>query len=243
MEITVYKIPFSKIFLLKDIFGEKGFKGPYTRVLIKPNICGFYPPSHLLMKTVVEYFSELSEKVVLVETESTMHKPMSRFRELGYIELFKDNPRVKFLDLTNFDVVKVSVPEGRALRKIPVSRIVFESFLVNVARAGTHPSTRVTIALKNLFGLVSAKHKYLRYHPLGMDKVVADIAKVIKPALNIVEVPGSVLISEDALAVDIVASGEIGIDPFEVKHFHYVAEDKGLSLKDYVEAVKVIVFK
>ncbi|RLE92634.1 MAG: hypothetical protein DRN04_09710 [Thermoprotei archaeon] len=238
--MIVYKISSGKIALLKDIFLEKGFTGPYTRVLIKPNVCGFYPPSHLLMKTVVEYFSELSEKVVLVETESTMYKPMNRFRELGYVELFKDNPRVKFLDLTNFDVVKVSVPEGRALRKIPVSRIVLDFPLVNVARAGTHPSTRVTIALKNLFGLVSAKHKYLRYHPLGMDKVVADIAKVIKPALNIVEVPGSILVSEDALAVDIVASREIGVDPLEVKHFHYIAEDRGYLLEDYIKSVKII---
>ncbi|HDI75590.1 MAG TPA: DUF362 domain-containing protein [Thermoprotei archaeon] len=241
MEITVYKIPLSKITLLKDILFQEGFRGPYTKILIKPNVCGFYPPSHLLMKAVVDYFGRVSQKIVLVETESTMYRPMNRFRELSYIKLFESNPKVEFLDLTDFDVIKVNVPKSRALRKIPVSRIVFEAPLVNVAVAGTHPSTRVTIALKNLFGLVSARYKYLRYHPLGMDKVVADVAKVIKPALNIVEVPEAVLVSEDTLAVDIVASREIGVDPLEVKHFHYVAEDRGYSLENYIKLVKITV--
>ena len=46
---------------------------------------------------------------------------------------------------------------------------------------------RFVMRVKNLFGLLVEKRKYNVYHPLGVDKVIADLAKVVRCNLNVVD--------------------------------------------------------
>ena len=246
MSYKVYLVPKSKLpnslnAALNELrLSSKEFK----IVLIKPNICGFYPPDLELLKALLDYMVKISSTIVIGETESTMYKPKERFQELGIVSLANAySGKVKVVDLSEGDKVKVNVPNPRSVKTLRLPKLIFNAdYLINLARIGNHPSTTITAALKNLFGLIAEKFKYFKYHPRGMNKVIADIAKVIKPNLNIVEVNDEVLISKDVLAVDIIATKMFGVDPFSVKHLRMVAEDREEPLENIVSKIEVLVF-
>ena len=127
------------------------------------------------------------------------------------------------------------------LEKLELPRTVLKSdVLVNIPRVGTHSTTRITNALKNLFGLLPQKRKYGIYHPLGMDSVIADIAQVVKPDLNVTDAGERVIIGTDALAVDIVACRFIDLDPLKVRHLRLISEDRGEKVEDLIANVKIV---
>jgi len=98
----------------------------------------------------------------------------------------------------------------------------------------------MTNALKNLFGLLPEKRKYSTYHPLGMDSVIADIAQVVRPNLNITDIDSRMIIGKDALAVDIVACRFLDLDPLKVGHLKLVSEDRGERLEDLVRKIRIL---
>ena len=69
-----------------------------------------------------------------------------------------------------------------------------------------------------------------------MDEVIADIAKVVKTGLNVVDAGVKGII----LTVDIVASNIIQINPLDVKHLWLVSEDRGQKLECIINELKVI---
>jgi len=105
---------------------------------------------------------------------------------------------------------------------------------------GTHSTTRLTCALKNLFGLLSEKRKHSTYHPLGMDEVIADIAKVVKTDLNVVDANNQIIFGLDPLTVDIAAAQLIQLNPLTVKQLRLVSEDRGKKLEHIIEKLPIV---
>jgi len=228
---------------LAELSQELGFKVERVqRALVKPNICGLYHPSLDLLSSIVEFLLLNAESVVIGETRSMMHEPKEQFEKLGVVPLLKRfGNRVKAVDLSDDERVEVQVPNPHALKKIALPRTVLESdVLVNVPKVGTHSTTRLTCALKNLFGLLPEKRKYLRYHPLGMDKVVADIAQIVKPDLNIVDAGSKTILGVDALAVDVVACKFVDLNPLIVKHLRLASEDRNEKLETFVKKFDMV---
>ena len=220
-----------------------GFKlGRVELSLVKPNFCGFKFPSLDLLVSVFDFLLFESDSVVVGETPSGMYAPRDQFEKLGLnsvLERFRG--RVMALDLSEGERIRVRVPKPHVLESIDFPKMVFKAdVLVNVAKVNTHPSTRLTCALKNLFGLLPEKRKNKVYHPLGMDKVVADIAQVVKPDLNVADDEDKVLFGVDALAVDVVACRFLDLDPLEVEHLNLVSEDRGEKLEDFMERIVVV---
>lgn len=228
--------------LLPELSLKSGFKiEKCDLALVKPNVCGLYHPSTDLLSATIQYLDKYASKTVIGETRSMMHSPESQFRRLGIGNLatqFGDH--VKAVDLSAEKTAKVRIPKPHALKEIELPRTVLEAdFLVNVPKVGTHSTTRITNALKNLFGLLPEKRKYSVYHPLGIDNVIADIAQVVKPDLNVADAGEKVIVGTDALAVDIVACGFVGLNPLDVKHLRLISNDRGVRLEDLVRKVKV----
>ena len=229
--------------LLPELSQESGFKiEKCDLALVKPNICGLYHPSIELVAAVIRYLENYADKIVIGETRSTIHNPESQFRRLGINDLAAQfGDRVSTVDLSEEKTTKVSVPRPHVLREIELPQTVLEAgFLINVPRVGTHSTTRITNALKNLFGLLPQRRKYSVYHPLGIDNVLADIALIVKPDLNVADAGDKVIVGTDPLAVDIVACGFVGLNPLDVKHLRLVSEDRGARLEDSVRKVKVV---
>jgi len=228
---------------LPDLISKTGFKLETVHLaLVKPNLCGLYHPSLRLLSSIIEFLMSFADSVVIGETRSMMHDPDEQFQRLGVNALLKDYAgRVKAVDLSDDGWVKVPVPNPHALRELTLPKTILDSdVLVNLPKVGTHSTTRLTCALKNLFGLLPQKHKYLRYHPLGMSNVIADIAQVVKSDLNIVDGGSKVILGVDALVVDIVACRFLNLDPLRVEHLRLVSEDRGEKLEVFLEKVKAV---
>jgi len=98
----------------------------------------------------------------------------------------------------------------------------------------------LTCALKNLFGLLAEKNKYGVYHPLGVDKVIADLAKIVRCDLNIVDARDRVIVGLDPLSVDIFACKFVNLDPLQVGHLELVSQDRNLKLNEIMNQIKII---
>lgn len=210
-------------------------------VVVKSNVCGYYPPSRELLKAVLSWAAAKSSIAYVGDTPSTMYNVKERLVQLGLFKLATEiGSNVRAVDLMRVsDSVKVRVPHPHALRRYPIPRVVVEAdLLVNVARLGRHSSTQVTGALKNLFGLVASRMKYLKYHPLGVNRVIADLAQIISPHANLVEVGDNVVFSDDPLVADVAAVIVEGGDPCGIRHFSLVAGDRGLNLEELAARVK-----
>lgn len=203
------------------------------RALIKPNICGLYHPEPRLIKRIVEVFKPFADEVIIGETASVVHPFLgAAFRAAGIYEIAKDLD-VEARDLLEDEVIRVSVPSHRAVKEFPIPKVVLESdLIVNVPRLGTHPDSKITCSLKNIFGLVAVRNKFLRYHTRGVNKVIADLNKIIRPNLNIVDAGRHIFVGIDPLAVDILAAEYLGVEPERVPLIQMCCEDRGLNLSE-----------
>jgi uncharacterized protein (DUF362 family) len=229
---------------LPELSLELGFKVERVQLaLVKPNICGVYPPSLDLLSSVVQFLLPKAESVVIGETGTIVCNPKKQFEELGVAPVLKRfGSRVRAVDLSDDERVEVQVPQPHALRKVTLPKTVLESnVLVNVPKVGTLRVTGLTCALKNLFGLVPQKRKYYRYHLFGgMHRVIADVAQVLKTDLNIVDAGSKVILGVDALAVDIVACRFVDLDPLTVEHLRLVSEDRHEKLETFMKKIDVV---
>ncbi|MCZ2808707.1 MAG: DUF362 domain-containing protein [Candidatus Bathyarchaeota archaeon] len=201
-------------------------------VLVKPNVCGMYPPSIDLLRAIIQHIKPHSKSIIIGETPSMGHSPNERFESLG-IKRLAEHLGVAVRDLMEDTTVSKRVPKPHAMKEIPLPSTVLEAdLLVNVPGLGTHGNTLLTCALKNLFGLIAVRRKYSRLHPKGVSKVVADVFQLVKPQLNVVDFGRQVLVGTDALSVDVVACEFKSLSPSRVRHLVLAAQDLGLELRD-----------
>jgi len=223
---------------------ELGFKVEAVQLaLVKPNICGRFHPSLDLLSSIVEFLLHNAKSVVIGETGTIVCKPNEQFEKLGVAPMLKRfGSRVQAVDLSGGEMVEVQVPHPHVLEKVVLPKMVLESnLIVNVPKVGTLPTTRMTCALKNLFGFLPQKRKYYLYHPFGgMHKVIADVAQVVKPDLNIVDAGGKVILGIDALAVDVVACRFVDLDPLTVGHLRLVSEDRNENLEAFMKKIDLV---
>jgi len=228
---------------LLDLASRAGFKIKKCRLaLIKPNVCGLYYPSLELLSATISLLYDYADEILVGECESMVLSPEPQFEKLRITQLVNQfGGHVRTVNLSNDTVAKVKVPNPHVLQelRLPVT-VVKSDVIINVPKVGIHESIRFTCALKNLFGLLPEKRKHDAYHVLGINNVIADVAQVIKPNLNIVDAGEKVIIGVDPLSVDIVACRFVNLDPLEIEHLKIVAKDKGKSLRTFIKKVQII---
>lgn len=138
------------------------------------------------------------------------------------------------------EAVELRLPPGALLRRMPVRRSVVECpFLVNLPKLKTHLFTRLTGAVKNLYGTVPGSLK-TAYHatlpdPALFSLMLRDLSGALAPGLTVVDAvvgmegdgptwgrprPMGYLIAGLApLAVDAVLAGLMGLEPREIPLF------------------------
>ena len=203
----------------------------------------------IVVEAIIKKLQTLPVKIYVVESDATMTDADKAFEATGMKQM-ADRNGVECLNLRHMkDRVKIDIPEGRALKSITVPRIVTESAVISAAKLKTHGSTKVTLGMKNMFGLLPDKFKG-KYHMMGISKVIVDINSVIRPVLTVIDgfvamegmgpVSGSpvqmnlVIAGRDVVATDATASRIMGFDPQEVAHIR-MAYDRGLGETDDIE--------
>jgi len=176
------------------------------------------------------------------------------FRVTGLKEI-SEKREVKLIDLDQGGPVEIAIPKGKLLKKIKVPAILRSfNFIVSIPVMKTHMHTQVTLSIKNMKGLLWRREK-VRLHQLRYDKritrghkeldiAISEMASVLFPDLSIIDGTvgmegmgpaygrmkkmGMILVGNNPLSTDAVATRLMGFDPEEVPHLRLSAK-KGLG--------------
>jgi uncharacterized protein (DUF362 family) len=248
---------FEPVFKALDLVDWKSALQGYSRVLIKVNFITTMTwdtgatTDPVVVEALIQRLKQLSVEILVVESDASMTNADKAFEATGMAELC-NRYGVQHLNLRYVkDKVKIKVPNGDALKDVTVPRIVAESAIISAAKLKTHMATKVTLGMKNMFGLLPDKLKF-KYHAMGISKVVVDINSVIKPHLTVIDgfvamegkgpTDGTpvkmdlIIAGTDPVATDATAARVMGIDPHEVSHIRN-ANQKGIGAIDGIEVV------
>jgi len=229
--------------IMPQMLDEAGFKlAKYDLILVKPNLCGMYYPDTQLIERTLRFFEPHASRIIIGETKSMIHTPEKQFKRFGIFDMIGQfGGKVSAVNLMKNEILDVEIPFPHAVNRLPIPKLVNDcDLLVNIPKIGKHSDTLLTCALKNLFGLLAEGNKYGIYHPLGVDKVIADLIKIIRCDLNIVDAGEKVIVGTDPLTVDIFACRFVGLDPLKVKHLRLVSEDRNLKLENVLNNLQII---
>jgi len=145
----------------------------------------------------------------IAEADATAMRTRHAFPMLGYEKLAKEKD-VELLNLSTDSIEKRTVQvSGRDISfDVPKSLLTSDLF-VNVPKLKAMRATRITCALKNIFGCIAAPRK-IQYHSL-LDEAIVGINKILRPHLTIVD--GLTASGGHPIKLDLIMAG---IDPFSV---------------------------
>ena len=222
---------------------------PGMLVLVKPNMVA--PPasaeagactSPLVCQAVADLVRELQATPVIAESSARGADTEAAFHIMGYAELRRQGYEV--VDLKKDKTVRVKVDGGRLLEKITTFELVTRAeAIISVPVMKTHDQGEVTLALKNLKGLVTDADKR-RIHQIGMFAGAVDLVGHFKPVFAVVDgligqeglgplmgLPvrlGVIVAGRDLVAVDATAGRIMGFAAEQVP-ITRVAAERGLG--------------
>lgn len=227
IERGLYK---SVVMALEEIGGQVVVPGDC--VLIKPNLVEpavagsgtITDPS--LIEAVASYCLERHAARVIIGEGPSYYQPESRLKECftttGVSEL-ASWLRVEWVLFDEHNYRTFSGVSGSTPEKFRLTEFAFAcNKFINLPVLKTHYLTKMTLAMKNLKGCLKREDKP-GFHQLDLSRAVVEFAKIIRPAVNIIDAThlsqagGGVLIaSVDIVAADAVGCALMGIDPKEV---------------------------
>jgi uncharacterized protein (DUF362 family) len=245
------------VFRALDLIDYKSALSGFSKVLIKVNFITTMTwdtgatTDPIVVEALIQQLKPLPVEIYVVESDATMTNADKAFDATGMSELC-EKYAVEHLNLRYIeDQVKIKIPNGEALKDITVPRIVTESAIISAAKMKTHMATKVTLGMKNMFGLLPDKLKF-KYHMMGISKVIVDINTVLKPHLTVIDgfvamegrgptdgdpVKMNLIVAgKDPVATDATGARLMGIDPTEISHIRR-AYQKGLGNIDDIEVV------
>lgn len=149
--------------------------------------------------------------------------------------------------MSDFKFVSTQIPEGLALHKTAIyDEILNADVLINVPIAKDHGSTRLTLGMKNLMGVV--RDRQAMHRSLGQQ--IADLNTRVRPTLTVVDAirilmnngptggdlndvrqMDTVIVSPDIVAADSYAATLFDLQPRQVPYIDAAAE-MGLGIYD-----------
>jgi len=237
------------VFRALDLIDYESALSGWKQVLIKVNFITIETwetgatTDPIVAEAIIKKLKNLPVQVLVVESDATMTNADQAFEATGMKEMCQRNG-VQCLNLRHVkDRVKIDIPNCETLGSITVPRIVKESAIISAAKLKTHMATKVTLGMKNMFGLLPDKFKG-KYHAKGISKVIVDVNTVLKPALTVIDgfvgMEGRgpsggtpvkmdlIIAGNDVVATDATAARIMGFDPVEIAHIRK-AYEKGLG--------------
>lgn len=224
-----------------NAFVRKGHK-----VVVKPNMGWDVPPERAgnthpgLVARIVEHCLRAGAKEVYV-VDHTCDSWQRCYKTSGIEAAVKNAGGKVAPGHAESYYQKVSIPRGNAITEAHEHELVLGAdVLINVPILKHHSSSRLTIGMKNLMGVVWDRAVW---HRTDLHQCIADYATFRKPTLNVVDAyavlrrngPRGVsvedvslmkaqLISADIVAADAAAAKMFGMDPSEISHITLAAK-------------------
>ena len=205
------------------------------RVFVKPNL--FCPEASNtgatvnldLLRFVVRLLVDRGFEVTIGEVGAHQYNACF-FKDIGIYELAEEEGAT-FFDLNQCERVPMKL-WGNHVFYLP--KLVLDTdFLVNVPKLKTHAATRVSLAMKNLYGLLPDKEKW-KGHALGLDETIVALNELFPsslvimdgitamegfgPTMGLAKKTNLVIGASNALVNDIVCCKILGVNPLEVDH-------------------------
>jgi len=238
---------------IESLGGMKKFVSPGQKVVVKPNIGWDAPPERAantnpeLIGRIVEQCLEAGAKEVYV-FDNTCNEWKNCYSNSGIEKLVKDAGGKMVPGNTESYYHPVDVPAGKSLKNAKVHELILDSdVFINVPVLKNHSSAKLTIAMKNLMGVVWDRRYW---HKNDLHQCIADYATHRPPDLNIVDayrvmkqngprgvsvddvvMKNSLLISTDIVAVDAAAAKVFGYEPEEIPYIK-IADEMGIGTMD-----------
>ena len=227
------------------IGGLEKIISPGNRVLLKPNLLAIRPPEDAVtthpavVSAMCELVSELGG-IPIIGDGSGIVRPgfttTSQAFKISGIEAVASRYGAELINFETYGYAEVDVPEGRQFSRLYISKAVLEAdIIISLSKLKTHELTLYTGAVKNFFGIIPQKNRKQAHSLEDRDKfgeAVVDIYSIVKPHLAVMDgvvgmegngpsngkpiFAGVIMASYDCVALDIVASELIGIDPLKV---------------------------
>ena len=251
---------FKKAISLMGGMGQFVKKG--QTVVVKPNI-GFprkpeigATTNPVLVRTIIEHCYAAGAKKVYVFDNVVMPTSSNARNcyKLSGIEEAAGSAGATVVPADDFPYKEVKIPGAKTLKTADVHELILNSdVFINVPVLKHHSSTHLSIAMKNLMGIVNNR---MEYHMRGLDQCIADFCLYRRPDLNIVdayrvlmshgpsgphdesslqvELKKILLMSRDIVAVDAAATKIFGKDPEDIKYIKLGHEQKigNMNLKE-----------
>ena len=214
------------------IGGARIKKGAH--VVVKPNICNSKNPDGMvitdfrIIESVISMAKKAMSDITVVESDNISGSAEKRVIESGLMKRIEEWS-VKFKNLSKDEYEEHQI--GGATFRIP--RTVLDAdYLINLPKIKTEGHTRVTLSMKNLFGILveGKKNRLHRY----LDDLLPYLSRVIRQDLIVVDgivcMEGNgpligtpkclnvVVAGTNPVEVDSVCTRIMGIEPTEVKH-------------------------
>lgn len=235
----IFKVYFFKVGdlngVVDEVFSRLGWKSQIGRndsVLLKPNFLT-EPKTGVttdlaLVRAVVERVKDRTANVYVGETDSTA-KDFDKVA--GKLDL-----GCKVVNLSKDDTILISGRHGRY--RLP--KLALKSKIINLPMLKTHLLTKVSLGVKNLFGLIQDKHKVI-YH-WKLDGVLYDLYHIFKPSMNLLDAlyimdrkgplngrirkANLLAAASNTLALDAATCRLVGLKPLKVGHLKRLMESE-----------------
>jgi uncharacterized protein (DUF362 family) len=218
---------------------------PYETVLVKPNLITSHTyetgvtTDPIVVEAVIRKVQELGKKAIVVETDGGITSPDDAIHETGMMDVIEQLGS-EYINMRKLkDKVELEVKEPRAIKSFNIACIALKAAIISVPSMKTLHSTGITMGLKNMFGMLTTRNKYLM-HRHGMNNVIYDICKTLPPTLSVIDgfygksgrgpwsgTPvkmDTIIASVDPVAADATAARCIGIDPTTIDHIRWLHE-------------------
>ena len=236
--------------------GMGAFVRPGQRVLLKPNLLRVSVPSEAIIthptvvRAVVELVQEVGARALIADSPGA-----PPYTEKGMRNLYHHAGLISVAEETGAELVystgqvQLANPSGELIKMVDAIETVTQvDAIINLPKLKTHGLTRFTGATKNLFGLVPGLAK-MGYHAKlqtveRFSEMLIDLLEFHHPVLTVMDAVvgmegngpsagdprqiGYLLASEDGIALDVVATSMVGIEPSSVPPLR-VAMERGLT--------------
>jgi len=211
-------------------------------VVIKPNLCYYWDAATgqttdpQVVSGIIDFIREKYGKDVdikVVEADASAMRTNYVFSILGYEKLAKEK-NVKLFNLSNDHLEKKTVIVNKRELTFQVPQLLLNCDLfINVPKLKVMRETKITCAMKNLFGCIGYPRKVI-YHK-HLDEAIVGINRLLHPHLTIVDglialgrFPvklGLIMAGVDPFSVDCVASQILGYKPSKVRFLKLTMKD------------------
>lgn len=233
---------------IESLGGMQTFVKKNQKVLVKPNIAWDVVPEKAantnpkLVARIIEHCLKAGAKDVYV-FDHTCDNWQRAYRNSGIEKAVRDSggkmvPGNDERLYQNYDI-----KSGKRLRTTKIHELVFDTdVFINVPILKHHSSTKLTIAMKNLMGIIYDRGFW---HKNDLNQCIADFATLQKPLLNVVDCyrvlkrngPRGVsladvatykalVISKDIVAADAASTRIFGLEAEDIPHIRIADQMK-----------------